>query len=295
MDIEQLQQFLKVAELGNFTRAAEVLSISQPALSRSIARLEEELGQPLFERQSRKVVLTDAGHLLQSRAHRIVSLVEDTKAEICDDGESGRVRLGAIPTIAPFFLPEMLSPFAEAFPKAHLTVQEDTTDNLLRRCQQGEIDVAILALPITAKHLEIEPLFEEELLLVLPTEHPLCEKKQIKLADVEPYPFVLLDEAHCLSDNIVTFCRHRSFNPISVERTSQLATVQELVSMNHGVSMIPAMAKKLDTSQRRVYRSLTGTKPTRKLAMIWNPYRFQCKLLERFKAHIRAFSQAYAP
>ena len=295
MDIEQLQQFLKVAELGNFTRAAEVLSISQPALSRSIARLEEELGQPLFERQSRKVVLTEAGHLLQSRAHRIVSLVEVTKAEICDDGESGRVRLGAIPTIAPFFLPEMLSPFAEAFPKAHLTVQEDTTDNLLRRCQQGEIDVAILALPITAKHLEIEPLFEEELLLVLPTEHPLCEKKQIKLADVEPYPFVLLDEAHCLSDNIVTFCRHRSFNPISVERTSQLATVQELVSMNHGVSMIPAMAKKLDTSQRRVYRSLTGTKPTRKLAMIWNPYRFQCKLLERFKAHIRAFSQAYAP
>ncbi|RCS42202.1 LysR family transcriptional regulator [Bremerella cremea] len=293
MDIEQLQQFLKVAELGNFTRAAEVLSISQPALSRSIARLEEELGQPLFERQSRKVVLTDAGNLLQSRAHRIVSLVEDTKAEICDDGESGRVRLGAIPTIAPFFLPEMLSPFAEAFPKAHLTVQEDTTDNLLRRCQQGEIDVAILALPITAKHLEIEPLFEEELLLVLPTEHPLCEKKQIKLADVEPYPFVLLDEAHCLSDNIVTFCRHRSFNPISVERTSQLATVQELVSMNHGVSMIPAMAKNLDTSPRRVYRSLAGTKPTRKIAMTWNPYRFQCKLLERFKEHIRAFSQAY--
>nr|WP_315850491.1 LysR family transcriptional regulator [Blastopirellula marina] len=295
VDIEQLQQFLKVAELGNFTRAAEVLSISQPALSRSIARLEEELGQPLFERQSRKVVLTDVGHLLQSRAHRIVSLVEDTKAEICDDGESGRVRLGAIPTIAPFFLPEMLSPFAKAFPKAHLTVQEDTTDNLLRRCQQGEIDLAILALPISAKHLEIEPLFEEELLLVLPVEHPLCAKKQIKLADVEPFPFVLLDEAHCLSDNIVTFCRHRSFNPISVERTSQLATVQELVSMNHGVSMIPAMAKKLDSSNRRVYRSLAGTKPTRKLAMIWNPYRFQCKLLERFKEHIRAFSQTHQP
>ncbi|PQO40958.1 LysR family transcriptional regulator [Blastopirellula marina] len=294
MDIEQLQQFLKVAELGNFTRASEVLNISQPALSRSIGRLEEELGQPLFERQSRKVTLTDAGHLLQSRAHRIVSLVEDTKAEICDDGESGRIRLGAIPTIAPFFLPEMLSPFAQAFPKAHLTVQEDTTDNLLRRCQQGEIDLAILALPITAKHLEIEPLFEEELLLVLPVDHPLCRKKLIKLADVEPYPFVLLDEAHCLSDNIVTFCRHRSFNPISVERTSQLATVQELVSLNHGVSMIPAMAKKLDTSQRRVYRSLAGTKPTRRLAMIWNPYRFQCKLLERFKEHIRSFSQSYS-
>lgn len=293
MEIEQLRQFLKVAELGNFTRAAEVLAISQPALSRSIARLEEDLGQPLFERQTRKVVLTDAGQLLLSRANRIVTLVEDTKAEISDDGESGRIRLGAIPTIAPFLLPEMLSPFAEAFPKAHLTVQEDTTDNLLRRCQQGEIDMAILALPISAKHLEVETLFEEELLLVLPVGHPLVDKPQIKLVDVEPYPFVLLDEAHCLSDNIVTFCRHRSFNPISVERTSQLATVQELVSLKHGVSMIPAMAKKLDASSRRVYRSLAGTKPTRKIAMIWNPYRFQCKLLERFKEHVRQFSKAY--
>ncbi|MHC2067012.1 LysR family transcriptional regulator [Bremerella sp. T1] len=293
MEIEQLQQFLKLAELGNFTRAAESLAMSQPALSRSIARLEETLGQPLFERQSRKVTLTDAGQILLPRAHRIVSLVEDTKAEISDDGESGRIRLGAIPTIAPFLLPEMLSPFSETFPKAHLTVQEDTTDNLLRRCQQGEIDLAILALPISAKHLEVEALFDEELLLVLPVNHPLGAKKQIKLADIEPYPFILLDEAHCLSDNIVTFCRHRSFNPISVERTSQLATVQELVSMNHGVSMIPTMAKKLDSSPRRVYRSLHGTKPMRKIAMIWNPYRFQCKLIDRFKEHVRQFSKSY--
>lgn len=294
MEIEQLRQFLKVAETGNFTRAAEQIGLSQPALSRSIARLEEELGQPLLERQSRKVALTDAGHLLQARALRIVALMEDTKAEISDDGQSGRIRLGAIPTIAPFFLPEMLSPFAENLPKAQITVQEDTTDNLLRRCLQGEIDLAILALPIAVKHLEIETLFEEELLLVLPVDHPLVAKKQIRVSDVEPFPFVLLDEAHCLSDNIVTFCRHRSFNPISVERTSQLATVQELVSLKHGVSMIPAMAKNLDTSNRRVYRSLSGTPPTRKIAMIWNPYRFQCKLLERFKEHIREFSRRYA-
>jgi len=285
VEIEQLQQFLKVAELGNFTKAAQSIGISQPALSRSINRLEEELGQPLFERQPRKTVLTEAGHLLHSRAQRIVALVEDTKAEISDDGQSGRIRLGAIPTIAPFYLPQMLSPFAKDFPHAHLTVQEDTTDNLLRRCGQGEIDVAILTLPISTKHLEVE-----ELLLVLPTNHNLCKRKQIRLTDIEPYPFVLLDEAHCLSDNIVSFCRNRSFNPISVERTSQLATLQELVSMNHGVSMIPAMAKIMDTSKRRVYRSLTGIKPTRKIVMVWNPYRFQCKLLEHFKHHVRGFS-----
>ena len=177
--------------------------------------------------------------------------------------------------------------FAEEFPKALITVQEDTTDNLTKRCTQGEIDLAILALPITAKYLEVESLFKEELLLVLANDHPLAKKKQIQLADIEPLPFVLLGEAHCLSDNIETFCRQQSFNPVSVERTSQLATVQELVSLNHGVSMVPAMAVESDDSKRRLYRSVSGEKPTRTIAMVWNPYRFQSRLLEKFKEAVR--------
>lgn len=293
MELDQLQYFLAVAEHGSFTRAAEQSHLSQPALSRSISRLEEEIGQPVFERQSRSVVLTDAGRLLQSRARQILALVEDTKAEISDDGRTGRIRLGAIPTIAPFFLPELLGDFAQAFPEATVTVQEDTTDNLLRRCGQGEVDVTFLALPIQAKYLHVEELFEEELLLVLPQKHPLNEKKQIHLDDVVPYAFVLLDEAHCLSENIVTFCRHRSFQPVSVERTSQLATVQELVALNHGVSMIPAMARKLDDSPRRIYRSFSGETPTRKVAMAWNSYRFQSRLLEEFRSHVRGFVRKY--
>ncbi len=288
MEIEQLRQFLAVAETQNITRAAERIGLSQPALSRSISRLEEELGQPVFERQTRKVILTDAGQLLHSRAQQIVAIVEDTKAEISDDGESGRIRLAAIPTIAPFYLPELLQRFAKDNPKATVTVQEDTTDNLLKCCTQGEVDLAIVALPITAKYLEVENLFEEELHLVLPTDHPLADKKQIRMSDIEPLPFVLLDEAHCLSDNIRTFCRQRSFNPVSVERTSQLATVQELVSLNHGVSMVPTMAVTLDDSDRRLYRSVAGAKPTRTIAMVWNPYRFQSRLLEKLKQQVRS-------
>jgi len=101
MEFDQLRYFLRVAELANFTRAAEKLGISQPALSRSIQRLEGELGQPVFERRGRSLSLTEAGTLLQGRAQQILSLLDDTKAEICDDGQSGRVRVGAIPTIAP--------------------------------------------------------------------------------------------------------------------------------------------------------------------------------------------------
>jgi LysR family transcriptional regulator, hydrogen peroxide-inducible genes activator len=291
MELDQLRYFLRVAERGNFTRAAEDLALSQPALSRSIQKLEEELGQPVFERKTRSVSLTEAGVLLQSRAQQVLTILDDTKAEITDDGQSGRVRVGAIPTIAPYFLPDVLRQFATAFPKATLIVQEDTTEELLKSCTQGEIDLAILALPVPAKYLESEELFEEELLLVLPVDHPLVSKPKIRLTDVEPFPFVLLGEAHCLSDNIVSFCRQRSFQPVAVERTSQLAMVQELVSLSHGVSMIPAMARKLDQSDRRVYRSIDGKKPTRKIAVVWNPYRFQSRLIEAFRDRLQVQSQ----
>ncbi len=287
MDFDQLRYFLRIADRQSFTRAAEDLKISQPALSRSIQKLEEELGQPVLERKTRSVALTDAGLLLQARAQQVMTILEDAKAEITDDGQSGRVRVGAIPTIAPYFLPEVLQRFSREFPKANLIVQENTTDNLLKSCTQGEIDLAIVALPVPAKYLEVEELFEEELLLVLPPDHPLVKRDKIRLCDVEPYPFVLLDEAHCLSDNIVSFCRQRSFQPLAVERTSQLAMVQELVSLSHGVSMIPAMARQRDQSDRRVYRSLTGRKPTRTIAVAWNPYRFQNRLLKAFRERLQ--------
>ncbi|MDX1564927.1 MAG: LysR family transcriptional regulator, partial [Phycisphaeraceae bacterium] len=161
MELTQLRYFLKVCERGNFTRAAADLQVSQPALSRSIQKLEEELGQPVFERKTRSIALTDAGTLLQSRAQQVLSVLDDTKAEITDDGRSGRIRVGAIPTIAPYYLPGVLRTFSEAFPNAAIVVQENTTDNLIRNCEQGEIDLAILALPITAQHLKFEKLFEE--------------------------------------------------------------------------------------------------------------------------------------
>ena len=295
MELEQLRHFLKVAERLNFTRAAAELRLSQSALSRSIARLEQALRQPVFERLGRQLQLTDAGRLLQSRAQQIVSLVEDTVAELTDDGVTGRVRLGVIPTIAPYFLPGLLQQFAEHFPRAQVLVQEDTTAELLKRCQQGELDALILALPISEKHLQTEPLFEEELLIVLPHEHPLAEQSQIPLRDLETYPFVLLAEAHCLSDNILTFCRQRSFQPVSIERTTQLATIQELVALNHGVSLVPAMARERDESPRRVYRSLASPPPTRTIALVWNPYRFQSRLAAAFFETLRDYAHAQFP
>jgi LysR family transcriptional regulator, hydrogen peroxide-inducible genes activator len=287
LDFQALEQFITLARTKNFTRAAEELHLSQPALSRAIQRLEEQVGQPLFDRRPREVVLTKPGELLVSRAKKILDLVEDTFTELAESGEHGQIRLGAIPTIAPYFLPKLLSTFAEKFPRISVTVQEDTTNLLIRRCADGELDLAIVALPILAKAIQIEPLFSEELLFVVPRGHPLATTKDLTLKAVKDYPFVMLNEAHCLSENITSFCQRQSVHPISIERTSQLTTVQELVSLDHGVSIIPDMARQIDLSEGRVYRSFSGAKPCRTIAMMWNDSRYESQAVKTLKKHLR--------
>ena len=291
MDFHLLEQFVAVAREKNFTRAATELNLSQSALSRAIQKLEEQLGQPLFERHPREVILTDQGELLLARAKEILKLVEDTYSEMVESSRRGRIRLGAIPTIAPYFLPGLLSSFAENHPEVSVIVQEETTDDLIKRCLHGEIDLALLALPVIAKNLEVEALFAEDLLLVLPVGHPLEKAKKITADAIDGYPFVMLNEAHCLSENIASFCRKQSVQPVTIERTSQLATVQELVTLNHGVSIVPEMARRIDTSDRRIYRAFSGEKPVRTLAMLWNPARFETKAVKALKQHVRRLAK----
>lgn len=288
IEFQQLEHFVAVARLRNFTRAAKGLHLSQSSLSRSIRKLEDELGQPLFERKPREVVLTDLGELFLERAKEILKLAEDTFSILSEAGRYGRIRLGAIPTIAPYFLPGLLGSFAEAHPNISVVVQEDTTENLIRRCSHGEIDLAVLVLPVIAKYLEVEALFDEELLVVMPPGHPLESLDEITAAAVEEYPFVMLNEAHCLSDNIESFCRQEAVQPVSIERTSQLATGQELVALGHGVSIVPEMARRLDESDRRIYRSFDRDRPTRTVAMTWNPYRYRSKWVEALMEHLRS-------
>lgn len=287
LHLHLLEQFVTLARTRNFTRAAAELHLSQSALSRAIQKLEEQLGQPLFERKPREVILTDLGDLLLERAKEILKLVEDTFAELSHASRRGRIRLGAIPTIAPYFLPSLLGTFAGKHPNISVVVQEDTTDALIKACSHGDLDLAIVALPIIAKDLQVESLFTEEMLLVLPIGHSLAAKKTVKIEAVNDHPFVMLNEAHCLAENIFSFCRRQSVQPVTVERTSQLTTVQELVALDHGVSIVPEMARQIDLSDRRVYRSFSGEKPTRTVAMMWNPYRYQSEAAKVLMEHLR--------
>lgn len=282
MDLASLRHFLRVADAGTFTAAAAELGVTQPTLSRSVAKLEDYLGRPVFERQGRSLALTDAGRLLRERAGRIVGLVDDLRTEINDDGETGRLRIGAIPTIAPYFLPGLLERFSAVRPRATVVVREEVTERCLELLTRGELDLAVVATPLpeptAAKYLEVVPLFDEALRLVVPPGHRLAERKKVAAADIDSEPFLLLGEAHCLTGHVLDYCRRAAVQPVAVERTSQLATVQELVAIGHGVSLIPAMAAAKDDSPRRVYRDLAGDPPGRTIAVARNPYRFESRL-----------------
>ena len=290
MDLGQLRYFSKIVEHRSFTRAAKDCSVSQPALSQQIAKLEKELGQPLFERQGRTIRLTPAGQVLQTHAETILQLVEDAKRQITDDGQTGRICVSAIPTIAPYLLPNLLTSVASQFPQASFVISEDTTEKLLKRCSSGDVDVGLLALPASAKYLTIEPLFEEELLLALPAEHPLCSRSRISAKDISNERFILLGDTHCLVDSIETFCNRKKFQPIATSQIEQLTTVQHLVALGHGLSFIPKIATTDDLGGKLVYRSLSGDKPTRKVAICWNPYRYQSQLLSNFVKAITEFA-----
>ena len=289
MDVGQLRYFSKIVEHRSFTKAAADCLVSQPALSQQIGKLERELGQPLFERQGRTIRLTPAGQLLHTQSETILNLIDDTKRRITDDGETGQICVGAIPTVAPYLLPVVLRKVGDQFPKATMVVSEDASDVLLKRISNGEVDLGFVAMPAKGKYLTAEPIFEEPLLLAVPAEHPLATKKEVTVDDIQEQPFVFLGDTHSLCDSIDKFCNKKSFQPIGTTRIQQLITVQNLVAMGYGLSFVPEMATSGHSDDRIVYRKLSGESPTRTIAVCWNPYRYQGQLLTSFIESVREF------
>jgi LysR family hydrogen peroxide-inducible transcriptional activator len=218
----------------------------------------------------------------------ILGSVEAARQELLDEDESGRIAVGAIPTIAPYLVPSLLKDFVRTYPEAEVSVYENLTQFTIQACLEGEIDVGFLALPVETSQLEIEPLFSEELLLGMSADHALAEQKRITMKHIMEEPFVLLSEAHCLGEQIVSFCKQSSCLPSVSCHSAQLLTVQEMVGLGHGVSLIPRMAADADRSEQRRYRSLSGKKPTRTIAMISRYHRHQTKLVREFMQQARA-------
>jgi LysR family hydrogen peroxide-inducible transcriptional activator len=288
MELHQLRYFLAVAQSGSFSGAARECGVSQPSLSQQIAKLEKHLGQKLFHRLGKRVVLTDAGQLLFKKATTILSVLEDAEREVRDAGEAAtsHLTIGAIPTIAPYLLPPVLQQFVPQHPQVELTVHEDVTQHLLEATVSGEVDLAIVALPIKDERLEVEPLLTEPLLLALPPQHPLNQKKRIGLDDLRDERFIILGEMHCLSEQVLAFCRAHEYWPKIGCRSAQISTVQALIATGLGISLLPAMAREEGDTQR-VYRALSTRDLTRTVAVAWHRHRYHSLAEQQFLEVLR--------
>jgi LysR family hydrogen peroxide-inducible transcriptional activator len=271
MEMHQLRYVVAVARAGNFSRAAEQCHVSQPSLSQQIQKLEEELGERLFDRMKREAKLTPHGEAFLPRALKILEEVDLAKREASDAHRllRGRVILGVLPTIAPYLLPAVLVDFAKKFPGVEIVIHEDTTAQLLKLANACEIDFAIASRPIQDPRMEVKDLFAEELRLALPPRHPLTRKRTVRLADLEKEPFIVMKEGHCLGDQVLNFCERRDLKPTVSFRSAQLETIQALVQSGVGISLIPAMAARSKRAGLPHYRSLVSPRPQRKIVAIW--------------------------
>lgn len=269
MEIYQLRYFLAVAETGNFTKAAQRSFISQPSLSQQIINLEEELGQKLFHRLGRKVVLTDSGQLLLNRAQRIINEVDQTIGDLKNDPVRGpQVRVGAIPTVAPFFLPAVLAYCRANNVHISLHTEENFRRDLVEILLEGKLDWALLSLPLSEPQLLIEKLYSEPLWLAMSAAHRLATADRITFDDLRDENFILLGETSTLTSQIQRYCGEHDFEPRITHRCAQLSTVKTLASMNLGLSVLPKSARSATDPEGLVFRKFTGMTPSRDIALV---------------------------
>jgi LysR family hydrogen peroxide-inducible transcriptional activator len=181
----------------------------------------------------------------------------------------GTVRIGVLPTIAPYLLPGVVAEFMEKFPGVEIVAQEDTTAHLLRLLLACELDFALASQPIQDGRLEVRELFAEELLLALPPGHPLTRKRRVGVTDLEKERLIVMKEGHCLGDQVLNFCNRRDLHPNISFRSAQLETIQSLVCAGMGLSLIPSMATNSGRGEQPDYRSLQSPKPERKIVAVW--------------------------
>ena len=295
MELSQLRYLLAAAELGNFTRAAERCEISQPSLSQQIINLERELGHKLFHRLGRRVVPTEAGQVFLERARYIIKEVEDASKELKDSPTlERRIKVGTVPTLAPYLFPPLLEQCHELHPNLLVHTHEDFRPDLMSGVIDGDLDLAVLPQPVKDPRISTEVLFTEPLLLVVSRHHPLAAKPVITAPDLAEESFVLLGHSSSLAMEIERFCGDHDFSPRLGHRCSQVATVKALVALGLGISILPRIARKPADDMTLVYRELTGRVPAREVVIVRHLQRYQTRGAELFLKVLRAFVVQFA-
>ena len=273
MNLRALQYFVKLSELRHFSRAAEACFVSQPTLSIQIKKLEDELGVQLVERSPRKIMLTPIGEEIAERARLVLSEVNQIQAVASRAGDpaDGNLRLGLFPTLAPYLLPHVIPTIRNQYPNLKLQLVEEKTEDILKMLQQGELDAALLALPINDDGLDMEILFEEPFVLAIPAEHPLGEKSRIALKDLNGSELLLLDEGHCLREHALEVCALAGAHERVDFHATSMETLRQMVAANVGITLMPLLSVKPPIARTRnlLTRRFISPAPSRTIALVW--------------------------
>ncbi|HTY94017.1 MAG TPA: LysR substrate-binding domain-containing protein [Steroidobacteraceae bacterium] len=269
--LRQLGYLVALADKLNFTRAAAACFVTQSTLSVGLKELEHDLGIQLVERDRHSVRLTPAGEVALTRARELLAAADDLVEASAAAARpmSGQLRLGVIPTIAPFLLPTLMPLVRSRFPALRLVLREDLTGNLLLRLRDGALDAALIALPFDTEGLSVQPLFEDELWLVAPQGDALVAGKRVSISAQLSGRLLILEEGHCLREHTLLACgRSEAASADGIEATSLLTLVQ-MVACGMGVALIPEIALKagLLAATRLIAAPLAPPVPTRTIAL----------------------------
>lgn len=295
MEVHQLRYFVATAETGNFTRASERCHVSQPSLSQQILNLERELGHKLFHRLGRKAVLTEAGATFLERARRILFEVENASRELSDNPTlERRIVVGAVQTVMPYLLTPLIARSREVHPNLTIDAREGFRADLVRAVSAGELDFAVVPLPVKEHRVAIEPLLTEPLLLVVGKDHPFASRSEISINDLADENFISLGDSSALAEQIRHFFGDHNFIPKIGVRCAQVATLKLFASAGLGISILPQLARQPDDRDTLTYLRLAGSAPSRELAVIRHLQRYQSRGAEQFLTLLREHVQQRA-
>jgi len=270
LTLKQIRYFDALARLGTFSAAADACSVTQPALSMQIKEMEEGAGTPLLERGPRGVRLTAFGEMVHHRAKAMLAIVEDLDdlARAAGGEPAGKLRLGVIPTIAPYLLPAVITRLSQRFPGLSPILRESMTSRLLEELNDGRIDAAILALPVLEPALTEISLFDERFVLVRPSEE--ADKPVPNRDKLGEMRLLLLEEGHCFRNQALSFCDMPSSQPREMLDGSSLSTLVQMVGVGMGVTLIPEMAVTVETRSAAVsVARFRDPQPLRSIGMVW--------------------------
>ncbi len=291
ISVRQLHYFLSLVQAGSFSRAAETIGVTQSTLSAAIQALEAELGVTLIDRTGRRMQLLPAGEDFLTRARNIVALIEELPehARQAERPLTTRLRMGVIPSIAPFLLPKVLPATAEAFPELQLTVREGLTRSLLESLRSGTLDVALVAHPYDLDEFETAEIGHDPFLLAVRHDHALADRAWVEASDIDDQPFLLLETGHCLREHVMAAIGSKPAQMGDVHATSIMTLVQ-LVQFGMGVTLLPQLAVRAGVTRGTDLSVVPyeGKHNFRSLVLAWRANAARRNEFQLFANHLRS-------